>query len=242
MANNYFQFKQFTIYQQHCAMKVSTDACIFGAMVADTFADKELINADYYYLDIGTGTGLLSLMLAQKTKAAIDTVDIDSAAVEQAKQNFSASPFHQQLTAMHTDVLQFASDKKYDGIICNPPFFEGDLPSDDEMINAAKHSTTFNLQQLLTTAERLLKSGGVLAVLLPYHRIDEFINGANEAHFYLQQQILVRHTANHPWFRGILFLSATPAIAATKELSIKNEQNVYTDEFIGLLKDYYLNL
>ncbi len=224
-------------------MKVSTDSCIFGAAVAENFAEKALqADATKCYLDIGTGTGLLSLMLAQKTSACIDAVEIDAAAFEQAIQNFSASPFNERLTAYHTDVLQFDADKKYGGIICNPPFFEGDLSSDDEIINAAKHSTTFNLQQLLTTANKHLKPGGVLAVLLPYHRVTEFIRSINGHHFYLQQQILLRHTATHPYFRGILFLSNIPVEPTLKELIIKNDMNVYTNEFVALLKDYYLHL
>jgi tRNA1Val (adenine37-N6)-methyltransferase len=241
VANIFFQFKQFIVYQQHCAMKVSTDACIFGAAAAAFFADvPEQADTDRCYLDIGTGTGLLSLMLAQQTTAAIDAVEIDNAAFEQATQNFSASPFRKQLTAHHTDVLKFEPGKKYNGILCNPPFFEGDLQSGDAMKNAAKHSTTFTLLQLLTTADRLLTADGILAVLLPYHRVNAFIQSANGLLFYLQQQILVRHTTAHPFFRGILFLSRQQSTAHTTELVIKNEGHAYTDAFIDLLKDYYL--
>lgn len=240
MANNYFQFKQFTVHQQHCAMKVSTDACIFGAAVATDFAVISQQNPSCSFLDIGTGTGLLSLMLAQKTTAAIDAVEIDTTAFEQARQNFSASPFHHLLRVFHTDVLQFDPGKKYEGICCNPPFFEGDLQSDNELVNAAKHSTTFTLRQLVQTADKLLTADGKLAVLLPYHRVGQFIAMANECHFYVQQQILLRHTSTHPFFRGIIFLSRTPSTAHIKELVIKDGQNVYTDEFSLLLKDYYL--
>jgi tRNA1Val (adenine37-N6)-methyltransferase len=243
VANNFFQFKQFIVYQQHCAMKVSTDSCIFGAAVAAFFADTPgQSDTGKCYLDIGTGTGLLSLMLAQQTTAAIDAVEIDNAAFEQASQNLSTSPFSKQLKAYYTDALQFEPGKKYDGILCNPPFFEGDLQSDNALKNAAKHSTTFTLLQLLTTAERLLTTDGVLAVLLPYHRVNTFIQSANELQFYLQQQILMRHTTTHPYFRGILFLSRQQSTVHTKELVIKNEANTYTDAFIDLLKDYYLQL
>jgi tRNA1Val (adenine37-N6)-methyltransferase len=183
---------------------------------------------------------LLSLMLAQKTTAAIDAVEIDSTAYEQAAQNFSASPFDKQLTAHHTDVLQFEPGKKYDGILCNPPFFEGDLQSDNAMKNAAKHSTTFNLQQLLHTADRLLTAEGILALLLPFPRVNAFIQPASEMQFYLLQQLLLRHTTAHPFFRGILFLSRQPSFPRLNELVIKNELNAYTDEFMDLLGEYYL--
>ena len=225
-------------------MKVSTDACIFGAVVAKTFAEKELQAPGYIanYLDIGTGTGLLSLMLAQKTNALIDAVEIDLAAFEQAKENFITSPFKEKLSIYNEDILHFSTGKKYNGIICNPPFFKGDLRSPDTKKNAARHDTTLTLQQLLTTANRHLKEIGLLAVLLPYHRIDECIKEAKALHLYTAEKILLRHTAKHPWLRAILFLSKIKTTSTTKELEIKNQAGNYTDTCIFLLKEYYLHL
>ena len=244
MANNFFQFKQFTIHQQFCAMKVSTDACIFGAVVTEMFAAKALPDEDKetYYLDIGTGTGLLSLMLAQKTTAFIDAVEIDSAAYDEASENFNSSPFKGRLSIYNTDILNYPAAKKYDGIICNPPFFEGDLRSPDKKKNAVKHDTTLTLQQLLKVAGNHLKDAGLLAVLLPYHRVDEFIKDAVDLQFCLKEKLLLRHTFVHPYFRAILFFSKTETTSAIKELVIKNETGNYTDEFMCLLKDYYLYL
>jgi tRNA1Val (adenine37-N6)-methyltransferase len=244
VANNFFQFKQFTVQQQFCAMKVSTDSCIFGAAVAEAFAETELQadNTIANYLDIGTGTGLLSLMLAQKTSAVIDAVEIDNTAYEQAGNNFSVSPFKEKLSIYNNDVLHFNPGKKYDGIICNPPFFEGDLKTGNQQLNAAKHSTTFTLQQLIQIADAHLKDSGILVVLLPFHRVDDFITDAIGLNFYVQQKILLRHTVQHPYFRGILFFSKTNTSSVTKELIIKNEAGNYTDDFIHLLKDYYLYL
>jgi tRNA1Val (adenine37-N6)-methyltransferase len=240
VANSFFQFKQFTVHQEFCAMKVSTDSCIFGATVAEAFAAKGLQAANY--LDIGAGTGLLSLMLAQKTSAFIDAVEIDKNASEQAKNNFDASPFKERLSVYNSDILHFNSSKKYDGIICNPPFFEGDLQSPDEKKNTAKHDTSLTLQQLLFISDNHLKDEGTLAVLLPYHRVDDFITEAVVQNFYVEEKILVRNSLHHPYFRGILFLSKINTLSITRQLVIKNETGNYTGEFISLQKDYYLYL
>ena len=119
MSNNYFQFKQFTIHQDKCAMKVCTDACLFGAFVANEIQDKTI----NHILDIGAGTGLLSLMLAQKSNAAIDAVEIDKSTYEQAEENISQSSWKEKITVYNSGIADFYSNYKYDLIISNPPFF-----------------------------------------------------------------------------------------------------------------------
>jgi tRNA1Val (adenine37-N6)-methyltransferase len=244
LSNTFFQFKQFTVQQDFCAMKVSTDSCIFGAAVATVLADKGLQNkgAIDNYLDIGAGTGLLSLMLAQKTSAFIDAVEIDNAAFSQAAKNFEASRWKERLSIINLDIQDFKKGKKYDAIICNPPFFEGDLRSSDEKKNAARHDTGLTLRQLLKAVDQNIKKDGIFAILLPYYRVDDFINEAADLNFYSQQKILLRHSAKHPYFRVILFLSKIKHAELTKELIIKNEDDNYTESFIHLLKDYYLYL
>ena len=244
LANSFFQFKQFTVQQQDCAMKVSTDSCIFGALVAEKFQvgaveKKETLS---HFLDIGTGTGLLSLMLAQKTTSLIDAVEIDTLAFTQAAENFALSPFNKRISVFNDDILVFKSDKKYDAIICNPPFFEGDLKSADVLKNAAKHDTTLTLQQLLKVVEGLLKPDGEFAILLPYHRLEECIKQALVLNIFLHEKILLQHTLKHPYFRGVLFFLKVDAPTVTKELTIKDIDNKYTPDFIDLLKDYYLYL
>lgn len=240
MPNNYFQFKQFTVQQENCAMKVCTDACLFGAYVADTILNENLPIKNC--LDIGTGTGLLSLMLAQKTTAQMDTVEIDTAAYQQADKNFQQSSWKERISIFNIDITQFDSNKKYDCIISNPPFFEGDLKSSHRNKNAAKHDTALTLQQLLQAVVMHLQEDGFFAVLLPSQRISYCIDEAAKLNFYLSKKILVKQTAKHVYFRGMLFFEKQQGAYSSEDIIIKNTNGDYTDAFTLLLQDYYLYL
>ena len=239
MANTYFQFKQFTIHQDNCAMKVCTDACLFGAWVAN---ELKAINKTGTCLDIGAGTGLLSIMLAQKTTAFIDAVEIDKAAFEQAKENIYQSPWSEKISIINTDISTFETNKKYDCIISNPPFFEGDLKSSISNKNAAKHDTTLTLQQLLQAVENCLHEEGNFAVLLPYHRADFFIEAAAKSTLYVSKKVLIKQTPGHDYFRAMLLFRRQQKMVSNEEIIIKDDTNNYTGVFTGLLKDYYLFL
>ena len=238
MANNYFQFKQFTVQQDKCAMKVCTDACLFGAYMANELQQVAVKNI----LDIGTGTGLLSLLLAQKTTALIDAVEIDTAAFEQVKENIAQSPFKDRIEIFNADISTFNFEKKYDCIISNPPFFEADLKSEDEKKNAAKHDSALTLDVLLHAIDTHLNAEGFFAVLLPYHRSNYFEAEATKLNFYLTKKILVMQTPKHNYFRVILIFSRKKTAVKEDEIIIKNEKGNYSTDFIDLLKDYYLHL
>lgn len=238
VANNYFQFKQFTVHQDQCAMKVCTDACLFGAYVANELQQTPVKNI----LDIGSGTGLLSLLLAQKTTTFIDTVEIDTPAFEQAKENIIQSPFKERIAIHNTDVMQFLANKKYDFIISNPPFFEADLRSEDKKKNAAKHDTTLTYAALLNAIAKNLTADGSFAVLLPYHRSNYFEAASVNLNFHLRKKIAVKQTPKHNYFRSILFFSKKKMPVEEIEIIIKNDSGNYTPEFTSLLKDFYLYL
>jgi tRNA1Val (adenine37-N6)-methyltransferase len=238
VANNYFQFKQFTIQQDKCAMKVCTDACLFGAYMA---SELPLLPVNTI-LDIGAGTGLLSLMLAQKTKALIDAVEIDNAAFEQAKENIATSSWKEKINIYHADIFKFKTGKTYDHIISNPPFFEDDLRSNDEQKNLAKHDSSLTLDKLIKTIDQLLDADGSFSILLPFHRTIYFEEATVKLNFHPAKKILVKQTPIHNYFRSICIFSRKPGTSIQKEIIIKNETGNYSEGFINLLKDYYLYL
>ena len=258
MPNNYFQFKQFTVQQEMAALKVSTDSCLFGAWVADEVgsmkyevrsSDNSLtthlpiaIGTPLTILDIGAGTGLLMLMLAQKCDASIDGIEIDQPSYEQAKENIKASPWKDRLQLFHADVKQFSFSKKYDLIISNPPFYEGDLKSDIANRNVAMHDSGLKLDELMTVVDANLTNDGRFAVLLPFQRTAYAIALAENSNLYLQTHVQVRQTVKHGFFRSMLLFSRSKTEPTVEELSIKVESNQYSNEFVSLLKDYYLYL
>lgn len=246
MANSYFKFKQFTINQDKCAMKVCTDACLFGALAATYkpyLQNITLPKLITHCLDIGTGTGLLSLMFAQQNNGTrIDAVEIDSDAAHQAADNIVASPWADNIRVFNQDISQFDNHKRYDCIISNPPFFEGDLRSADTARNNAKHDTALDLTKLLKAIDRLLSTDGFLAVLLPYQRIVHFTEEARKAGLFLARQVLVKQTFKHKFFRGILFFNRKEVKPEFETIIIKDTDHNYTPEFAAALKDYYLFL
>jgi len=238
MPNTYFQFKQFKINQDQCAMKVCTDACILGAW----FAQKT--PAWSHVLDIGSGTGLLMLMLAQKHKGEIRGIELDLAAYRQLRDNIGQSPWSGMLKAFPGDVRSFSFPGKFDFIITNPPFFEGDLPSASETSILAKHSKELTLGELLTVIDANLTPEGSFGILLPYHRTGWFAEQAVVRYgFFLRESLMVRQTPGHGFFRSILYFSRhREASVPTNELTIQNSEGGYTADFVELMKDYYLYL
>lgn len=239
MSNNYFQFKQFTVQQDKAAMKVCTDACLFGAFVADRF---QRTNTKFRVLDIGSGTGLLSLMFAQKnTTAEIDAVEIDRSAAEQSKENFRNSPWKERLHIHHQPIQEFGINT-YDLIISNPPFYENDLKSENQKRNLALHSSALGLDDLLDVIQKHLSANGKFAVLLPYHRSANFVNHALLKDFFLEEEVSVKQTSKHPYFRSMLLFGRNKLQARHSDICIKEKNDDYSDEFKELLNDFYLKL
>jgi tRNA1Val (adenine37-N6)-methyltransferase len=240
MPNPYFQFKQFTIYHDRCTLKVSTDSCLLGAWVAEKLRDKEF-EVDQV-LDIGAGSGLLMLMLAQKYPGKIDGIEIDQATYEQALENLQSSPWKDRLTLYHHDATLFQHPHQYDFIISNPPFYEGDLKSESYTGNLARHDTGLTVNNLLEIANLNLTKHGKLAILLPYHRMEYAEQIAPASNLFVIQRVLVRPTPVHAYFRSILLFGRQLQTATTSLLTIKDANDAYTPEFAKLLKDYYLKL
>lgn len=226
-------------------MKVTTDGCLFGAWVSRELKISSQKNSLGNVLDIGTGTGLLTIMLAQANKVCIDAIEIDKDAFEQATKNASATPWADCIKIHHADITKFESLVLYDAIICNPPFYENELKGNDAKKNIAHHNEGLLLQQLLTVIKKNLKPDGHFYLLLPYKRIEEINKLLNENELVIQQLILVRPSVNHNFFRIMLqgkIISAKKIETSIVELAIKDSDDQYTPAFISLLKDYYLHL
>lgn len=237
MANDWFQFKQFTVQQGSCAMKVTTDACLFGAWAANSIKHHQHNSI----LDIGAGTGLLSLMLAQQTSANITAIEIDDNAAIQTAANFNASPWAERLNVQQLPIQDFITDKPFDIIISNPPFFDNDLKSQQTERNLALHSTALGFEDLMHSIDQHLSPIGRVFVLVPYHRADVFEKIAATKGLIINRATTVQQTPTHHYFRTMLELSRTTQDRIEDTIVIKNGHQ-YTQPFIDILKDYYLFL
>jgi len=230
------------VHQEHTAMKVCTDACLFGAWAA---ADVQIQTAKNI-LDIGSGTGLLSLMLAQQSAAHITAIEIEAGAFEQTKANFDLSPWKNRLDAIHSSIQDYASNNKqnlFDCIITNPPFYEGDLNSPDNAKNLASHSTALSWDNLAKSVASLLQGNGTWYVLVPTLKAYTMQKIASNYGLYLSEECLMYNDAKHLPIRAMLkFVKQKEASIQRNKIVIKNADQSYTTEFTNYLKEYYLHL
>lgn len=236
MSNSYFQFKQFTVHQEHCAMKVSTDACIQGAWTSVEPSVSKV-------LDIGAGTGLLSLMLAQRfDHIDIDAVELDKDAAEQAKENIKNTPWSNRIGLYHSDIKSYRSGQLYDMIICNPPFFQNSLQSDKMNRNMARHTDSLSYKDLLMSFDRLLTSDGYASVMLPVAEFEIWENLLHENDWSVFTKLLVKPRAEQKHNR-VISLCKRGAVSnvQSQELCIYDTDG-YTNEFTQLLAPFYLKL
>jgi tRNA1Val (adenine37-N6)-methyltransferase len=230
------------VHQEHTAMKVCTDACLFGAWAA---SDPSIQTAKNI-LDIGSGTGLLSLMLAQQTAAHITAIEIEDGAFKQTKANFELSPWKERLNVIHSSIQDYASKNKeslFDCIITNPPFYEQDLISPDNAKNLAAHSTALPWDALAEAAASLLQENGAWYVLVPTLRAYTMQKLASNYGLELAEECLMYNDAKHLPIRAMLkFVKQKETVIQRNKIVIKNADQSYTAEFTNYLKDYYLHL
>jgi tRNA1Val (adenine37-N6)-methyltransferase len=241
MANSYFQFKQYTVYHDRCAMKVTTDSCFFGAWTAKEIKNEKLKIRNA--LDIGTATGLLSLMISQKNEIEVDAVEIDKEASEQAKENVVASPWKNKIHVFNEDILYFQPHKKYDCIISNPPFYENELASEIKKKNIAHHSEQLTISQVVSFIKNHLKKNRIFFLMFPFKRKEEVERLFLQNELHLMDSVLLSQSIKHSPFRMIVKgTNKKTDFTNSISISIWNEHQQYTNEFIDLLKDYYLYL
>jgi tRNA1Val (adenine37-N6)-methyltransferase len=241
MPNTYFRFRQFIVHQQHTAMKVSTDACLFGALVARDL--HTLIEADQKgkrALDIGSGTALLTLMIAQQHDFYFDTIEIDPDAYEQGRSNVEGSPWSKKIRCHQGNLNDFAPAAAYQVLICNPPFFAQQLPSPDAQRNRARHDEELTLVQLLDFARKYLSEEGVLFLLMPAARETQVVREAERRGFSLGRKYDISHSSAHPVTRHVWAWSKKRRIVEQARLFMRDANNRPSPEFSALLDPYYL--
>jgi tRNA1Val (adenine37-N6)-methyltransferase len=238
MANPYFRFKKFTVYHDKCAMKVGTDAVLLGAW-ADTSFCRNI-------LDIGTGTGIIALMLAQRSQATVEAIDIDKEACVQATENAAASPYTERIKVVHASCADFAASnqqKRYDLIVSNPPYFINSLKCPDNKRTVARHTDTLLLSDLIREAQTLLSPSGRIALVLPYERLEEVKALASANHLYICRQTEVIPTPGAAPKRLLVELSTTEENIKNRDtLTIEEARHQYTPEYIALTKEFYLKM
>lgn len=238
MSKKPFQFKQFTIQQDKTAMKVGTDGVLLAAWVD---IKPEVFSA----LDIGAGTGLIAIMIAQRCNAElIDAVELNDDAYEQTVDNFEASNWGDRLFCYHASLKEFTDeiDDTYDLIVSNPPFYTSTYKelSDDRAM--ARHSGSLPYDELLKSVTKLLSENGSCAFILPYDEEDNFVTFAKTNKLFPNRITRVKGTVDSPIKRSLIQLSFFESKLIQDELIIEIERHNYTSEYLELVKDFYLNM
>lgn len=234
MPNPYFQFKQFTVYHDKCAMKVGTDGVLLGAW-CDVKEAKRV-------LDIGTGTGLIALMVAQRCDAEIVALDVDAGAIEQARINCGASPWYPRIEVEHCDVLSYFPEGRFNHIVSNPPYFVEEVHCPDKQRNLARHTHGLTFALLVEKVAELLTSDGRFSVILPVSAMSDFIYQAERNALGLSRRTMVCTKPGILPKRVLLEFSKQAHTCCEGQLTLEKEHHCYTDEFVELVKEFYLKL
>ncbi|MEL7531049.1 MAG: methyltransferase [Bacteroidota bacterium] len=233
MGASTFRFQQFTIAQDRCAMKVSTDGILLGAWAAKIEAKQ--------VLDIGTGTGLLALMYAQSNpNVQIDAIEIDPAAAEQARANFEASRFAERLSLSQESLQDYRPDTRYDLFVCNPPYFRAGITPPENARAQARHDQSLDFETLVKHSKRLASPQALLAMILPTDRYPQIINNLAKQNWLLHQCMFIQANPHKAAKRVLLLAGREDASLKEDLLTIRDEQGRYTSQYQQLTRSYYL--
>lgn len=234
-----FQFKQFNINQERCAMKIGTDAVLLGAWCP-------INNNPFSILDIGAGTGILSLMLAQRSNAQqIDAVEIDENAYEQCVENFEASHWGDRLFCYHASLNDFINEPEdqYDIIISNPPFYSEDYKTDNSQRDLARFQDALPFEELVKVTTLLLSENGIFAVIIPFKEENRLLNLCAQAELFPIKMTRVKGTPTGPIIRSLIaFKRYELPVLRANELVIETSRHVYTEAYTKLTRDFYLKM
>lgn len=239
--NTGFTFKQFHVSHEHCAMKVGTDGILLGAWAPLFLAN---INKPVRVLDIGTGSGLISLMLAQRCEGLLNctAIDIDADACKQAQINVSNSPWFNSIEVQHTAMQQFSCHDKFDLIVSNPPYFVHGQTFDSAARQQARHTNTLLHTELIDSALPLLSECGHLALVLPYDAGENVLAYCQNIAELKAHCVAIKTTPQKPAKRMLIDICYCDVAILNDELMIYNESGSYSDEFINLTRAFYLKM
>ncbi len=241
MSKKPFQFKEFIVHQDKTAMKIGTDAVLLGAWISlNNFPDK--------ILDVGSGTGIISLMIAQRSDAqTIDAIEIDEAAYEQCVENFEKSDWADRLYCYHCSFQEFvdeisSEEETYDLIVSNPPFFTENAETTDESRTKARFTSSLSFEDLLLGVSKILAEDGIFSVIIPFKEEENFVKIANENKLILKEVCRVQGNPTSEIKRSLLTFSFKNSDLKETNLIIENARHQYTNEYINLTKDFYLKM
>nr|WP_321227185.1 methyltransferase [uncultured Psychroserpens sp.] len=236
--NKPFQFKQFSVNQDQCAMKIGTDGVLLGAWTS-------IESNPFSVLDIGSGTGVLSLMLAQRCDAqVIEALEIDDNAYEQCVDNFEQSPWNDRLFCYHASLEEFAEEieDKYDLIICNPPFYSENYKTESTQRDLARFQDAMPFEHLLESVATLLSEEGIFSVVIPFSEEKKFITLASQVSLFPKQILHVRGNPSAEIKRSLIEFSFVQKNLEIKELIIETARHHYTEDYINLTANFYLKM
>ena len=234
MPNPYFHFKQFAVFQDRCAMKVGTDGVLLGAWTNCESAA--------HILDIGTGTGLIALMLAQRSNAFITAIEIDKNAAEQAFENAANSIWHNRISVKNCALQEFVSNTKFDLIVSNPPYFSNSLKTPLNNRNLARHTDSLSLNDLLQHSLRLLSENGRICVILPVDEAVFFTEKAASNGLFCTRRTKVKPLPEGDTKRILLEFSLIEKELVEDFLIIEKNRHQYSENFKKLTGEYYLDI
>lgn len=230
-----FSFKQFTVRHDRCAMKVGTDGVLLGAW-SDTTHVRNI-------LDVGTGTGLVALMLAQRSPACITALEIDTDAISQAKENVANSPWKDRISVLNGDFRTYTSDMKYDLIVSNPPYFVDSLTCPGEQRTTARHNSSLRYDELLDGVSRLLCPEGRFCVVIPMDVSEPLKTMAAKVGLFPSKILkVITSPGKQPKRTLIEFVFNAEVLCEVKELLIEEQRHQYSPEYIELTREYYLKM
>ena len=240
MSNQFFRFKQFEVWHDRCAMKVGTDGVLLGAW-AEKHTDPH--TSPQTILDVGTGTGLIALMLAQRfPNAKITGIEIDPDAASQATDNIRKSPFSERIEIINQDFNTYTPTHPYDLIVSNPPYFTEDKRMEKDMSRTlARHTDRLTFAALIEKSRSIInKNDGILSVIVPYTSAQQLISEAAMKELYLSQRCDIRNNEKSEFKRTLLEFSNKIKNTNPSILTIRNHDNSYTQDYTDLTKDFYL--